>query len=121
MQEDIRLQYSEVLDQSHHGRPVVVQTVHSGQRGRPSIRIDHDFLRWAYSMRSTAAISRFLGVGRSTVRNALLEYGIAEGQENPFTNQPQEHQLDDNLLDPDHQIPISQQSNVNQFCSFIDY
>ncbi|KAJ6481519.1 hypothetical protein C8R47DRAFT_982430 [Mycena vitilis] len=43
-----------------------------------------DFLRWAYSQRSTASIARFLGVSRNTVRTTLLEYGIATPQSNPF-------------------------------------
>ncbi|KAJ7092053.1 hypothetical protein B0H15DRAFT_777894 [Mycena belliarum] len=48
-----------------------------------SIYIDPDFLRWAYSLRSTASIARFLGVSRSIVRRALLEHGIAAPQEQP--------------------------------------
>lgn len=45
-------------------------------------------------MRSTSAIARFLGVGRQTVRNALLKYGIAESQSqgNPFTHNPSDLQ-----------------------------
>ncbi|KAJ7633530.1 hypothetical protein DFH06DRAFT_1272399 [Mycena polygramma] len=43
-----------------------------------------DFLWWAYSQRSTASIARFLGVSRNTVRTALLDYGIATPQSNPF-------------------------------------
>jgi hypothetical protein len=80
----IRALYNEALDISHHGHPVVVEEVHSGRRGRPALHIDEGFLRWAYSMRSTSAIARFLGVGRRTVRNALLQYGIAEPQAIPF-------------------------------------
>ncbi|KAH8085980.1 hypothetical protein BXZ70DRAFT_863551, partial [Cristinia sonorae] len=43
-----------------------------------------EFLEWAYTVRSTAGIARFLGVSRNVVRSALLNYGIAERQENPF-------------------------------------
>ncbi|KAJ7799222.1 hypothetical protein B0H14DRAFT_3092828 [Mycena olivaceomarginata] len=63
---------------------ILVQTISSGGPGRPRIYIDPDFLRWAYGQRSTAGISRFLGVGRSTVRNALIEHGIAQPQPTPF-------------------------------------
>jgi len=84
MQTDVRLQYEQSLDESHHGRPTIVETVYTGNRGRPRIQIDPDFLRWAYAHRSTTGISRFLHVGRNTVRRALLEYGIADPQENPF-------------------------------------
>jgi hypothetical protein len=84
MQTDIRLQYNQALDESHHGHPTVVETVHARARGRPSIAIDPDFLRWAHSHRSTSAISQFLGVSRRTVRNALINYGIALPQSSPF-------------------------------------
>ncbi len=77
MQTDIQLQYNQSLDESHHGHPTVVDTVYTGTHGRPSIAIDPDFLRWAHSHRSTSAISRFLGVSRETVQNALINYGIA--------------------------------------------
>ncbi|KAI0060522.1 hypothetical protein BV25DRAFT_1807039 [Artomyces pyxidatus] len=82
------LQYSTVLDSSHHGRPTIIQEVRSGGRGRPRIVIDPDWLAWAYGHRSVKGIARFLHVGRSTVRNALLEYGLAEPQANPFPQQP---------------------------------
>lgn len=84
MQQDIRQEYEQAIDESHHGRPTLVEIVHSGRPGRPAYQIDPDFLRWAYNMRTTASISRFLGVGRSVVRNALLQLGIAEPQTNPF-------------------------------------
>ena len=50
MQTDIRLQYNQSLDESHHGHPTVVDTVYTGTCGRPSIAIDPDFLRWAHSL-----------------------------------------------------------------------
>ncbi|KAJ7886337.1 hypothetical protein B0H13DRAFT_2020607, partial [Mycena leptocephala] len=77
MQNDVRLAYQQAVDQSHHGRPTVVEIVHTGGPGRPAAVINPDFLRWAYSLRSTASIARFLGLGRAVVRRALLEYGIA--------------------------------------------
>lgn len=106
MQNDVRLQYQDSLDQSHHGRPTIVETVHEGGRGRPSIHIDPDFLRWAYSLRSTSSIARYLNVGRTTVRAALLRYGITAPQENPFPliedlHQPEPNvQLDTTLPSP---------------------
>lgn len=106
MQNDIRLEYERLLDQSHHGHPTVIQTIRTSGRGRPQISIDPDFLRWAYSHRSTSAIARFLHVGRQTVRNALLAYGIAERQDDPFAvptidaNVNEEILRQDDLLDP---------------------
>ncbi|KAJ7026560.1 hypothetical protein C8F04DRAFT_966270 [Mycena alexandri] len=76
--------YQDAVDSSHQGRPVLVQTIPSDGPGRPRIYIDPDFLQWAYGQRSTAGIARFLGVGRTTVRNALLSAGIAEHQPSPF-------------------------------------
>jgi hypothetical protein len=120
MQNDVRLRYHEVLDSSHHGRPVVVERVHTGNRGRPRIVIDEEFLRWASTHRSTTAISRFLDVSRTVVRNALLEYGIEEPQADPFAGSRQvtfheQHPTDtlaasqtdsdmDDLLDPEASI-----------------
>ena len=94
---------------SHHGYPTVVDTVRTGNCGRPRINIDPDFLQWAYAHRSTSGICRFLHVGHNVVRNALLEYGIAQPQENPFLR-PSEvnttHVLpDDDLLDPSPPLP----------------
>ncbi|KAF8057838.1 hypothetical protein FPV67DRAFT_1382712, partial [Lyophyllum atratum] len=89
MQNDVRQQYEHTLNHSHYGHPVVVQTVRTGRQGRPAVQIDPDFLRWAYSVRSTSAISRFLNVSRQTVRNALLEHGIVQPQADPFLLSPE--------------------------------
>src|SRR6201996_6985018 len=114
MQNDIRLEYDDAVNESHHGRPVIVQTVPSDGPGRPRIYIDPDFLRWAYSQRSTAAISRFLSVSRSTVRNALLEAGIAQPQPRLFPHASTSSARDlgdnnadgpDDILDPELPIP----------------
>lgn len=83
MRNDIRIQYHRALDDSHNGHPVIIQTIPSGQRGRPRTWIDPDFLRWAYTLWSTAAIARFLGVSRSTIRNMLLAHGIVQPQSLP--------------------------------------
>ncbi|EJD00275.1 uncharacterized protein FOMMEDRAFT_30897 [Fomitiporia mediterranea MF3/22] len=87
IQTDLRLQYQEAIEYSHHGAPSLVHTVYTGGQGRPRLLIDEGFLRRAYSMASTEATARFLRVGRSVVRNRLLELGIAERQENPFQNE----------------------------------
>ena len=63
-----------------------MEHIQTGSRGRPAIHINEDFLRWAYRLRTTSAISRFLGVSRRTVRNTLLLYGIAAPQASPFTS-----------------------------------
>ncbi|KAG6806455.1 hypothetical protein H0H92_011282, partial [Tricholoma furcatifolium] len=73
-----------MVNESHYGHPTIIQTVQTGARGRPRILIDPDWLRWAYTMRSTASIAHFLGLGRSVVRRQLLDLGIAEGQQQPF-------------------------------------
>ncbi|KAJ7886954.1 hypothetical protein B0H13DRAFT_1627782 [Mycena leptocephala] len=99
---------------------IVREIIPSNGPGRPRIYIDPDFLRWAYGQRSTASISRFLRVGRSTVRNALIEHGIARPQQSPFqlnNNSPYTNDSDiedddgdiehDDILDPDLPIPSS--------------
>jgi hypothetical protein len=126
MRSDIHLQYQQVLDESHHGHPTVVQTIHTGNRGRPRIHIDPDFLRWAYAHRTTTGISRFLNINRDTVRNALLEYGIATPQRNPFPDSTiqieNQEGLDsityeDELLDPDLPPPANLPADVQAFTS----
>ena len=105
MRSEIRQQYEHALDSSHHGHPVLTQQVHTGRRGRPSIHIDPDFLRWAYSLRSTSSISRFLHVSRQRVRSALLEHGIAVPQANPFI-----HSSDSEDSEPDDTNDIGEDS-----------
>lgn len=116
MQNDIRLQYQQAIDESHHGYPAIVETIYTGSRGRPSIRIDPEFLRWSYSLRSIKNISLFLGVSRRIVRQQLLENGIAQPGEQPFVfssqnpqagpshsdNEPEDN--DSDLLDPSGSI-----------------
>lgn len=84
MRNDIRNRYEQLLDQSHSGYPSVMHIERTGNRGRPRIVIDPGFLSFAYQQRSTRGIARFLGVGVTVVRNALLEYGIAQPGQNPF-------------------------------------
>lgn len=102
MRSEIRQQYEHALDSSHHGHPVLTEEVHTGGRGRPAIHIDPDFLRWAYSLRSTSSISRFLHVSRQTVRSALLEHGIAAPQANPFIHGREEPSSTDGIEADSH-------------------
>jgi hypothetical protein len=121
MRSEIHQQYEHALDSSHHGHPVLTEQVYTGRRGRPAIRIDPDFLRWAYSLRSTSSISRFLHVSRQRVRSALLEHGIAVPQADPFMHGREEsdHTDDitadsaaqtaatDSLLNPNLPLPLA--------------
>lgn len=121
MQIDIRLRYEETLDNSHHGRPTVVEIIQTGARGRPRIHIDPTFLEWAYAHRSTSGISRFLHVGRRTVRRALIDHGIARAQESPFgpseavgnrQNLAEDLLQQDDLLDPNITLPTNFQTDI---------
>nr|VWO95326.1 Zn(2)-C6 fungal-type domain-containing protein [Ganoderma boninense] len=79
MQADVRLQYQDLLAESHHGYPTVITHENpsgSSERGRPKIFIDPEFLAWAYTQRSISSIARFLGVHRHTIKRCLVEYGI---------------------------------------------
>jgi hypothetical protein len=99
--------YEQELDRSHHGRPEIIHRIHTGRPGRPAVRIDPDFLRWAYTLRSTSSIARFLNVNRQTVRNALLEYGIAAPQINPFNHNivlAQDFSVEESDMDLGHSI-----------------
>jgi hypothetical protein len=60
-----------------------VRTFHAGHPGRPRKIINKDWLAWASGLRSTSAIGRFLGLSHSTVRSALLEYGLRQPLQNP--------------------------------------
>lgn len=84
VQHDIHLRQQFLSERSHHGHPPTIHLVQSGRPGRPRYEIDEDFLRFAYQHRTIAAIANFLGVHRSTVRQALLSYGIVQPLENPF-------------------------------------
>ncbi|KAE9396555.1 hypothetical protein BT96DRAFT_824463, partial [Gymnopus androsaceus JB14] len=87
MLHDIRILHDTMLQSSHNGRPEVVTKEYSGSRGRPKIVINRDFLVWAYRFRSTSGIAEFLGVSRTIVRQALLDYNIAVPGTNPFPSE----------------------------------
>ncbi|KAJ3503359.1 hypothetical protein NLJ89_g8474 [Agrocybe chaxingu] len=80
------------MDASHRGHPTVVHRLHSGRRGRPQVIFDPAFLAWAYNRRSISALARFLNVGRTTLRNALIAHGIIPQA------LPQQAQLEDYSL-----------------------
>jgi len=84
MQQDLRIRYQEALDQSNYGTIPIMAEIRTGGQGRPKISIDPEWLQWAYGHRSVEGIAAYLGVGRSTVCSALLDYGIAAQQANPF-------------------------------------
>ena len=89
----------------------MVCRVPTGGRGRPRVRIDPDFLRWAYSHRLTSAIARFLGVGRKQVREQLLEYGIAAPGQAPQNLAHHEPDSDDVDAPPDFLDPQTNDLN----------
>ncbi|KAJ7621560.1 hypothetical protein DFH06DRAFT_1009844 [Mycena polygramma] len=115
-------QYLGLINESHQGRPAVVETIRTGAPGRPSVEINPDFLRWAYSLRSTASIARFLGLGRSVVRRALIEHGIAIPRQQPATlaaldnnNEPTSVPTDEYLVNPEQATPPAAAPSVSSF------
>ncbi|KAJ7053107.1 hypothetical protein C8F01DRAFT_1207074 [Mycena amicta] len=72
---------------------------------RATYRANPQFLRWAYAQRSTAGLVRFLGVSRTTVRNALLDAGIVQPQERvPALTRPAPFLSDDEDLGSAHDL-----------------
>jgi hypothetical protein len=76
-------------------------------------------MQWAYSHRSTSGIHCFLNVGRTVVRNALIKYGIAMPQQNPFTSEDDHGQtiepgdlIEDHILDPELPAPMQLPNDV---------
>lgn len=84
MQQDICIQYGTAISESHNGRPTILTLEYTGGRGRPRYHIDRDWLAWAYTRRPISGIAQFLGLSRRTVRDAVLDYGLAEPQSSPF-------------------------------------
>ena len=115
MKNDIKTQYERGLSTSHYGRPSVVNVLRTGRRGRPRLIIDPGFLQWAMTQRTTSRIASFLSVGRTTLREAMLDYGLAEPGDNPFlpegsiSQDPSETVLvadDDDILEPELPLPL---------------
>lgn len=98
MLHDVRILHDTILHSSHRGHPEVVSKESSGGRGRPRIVINRDFLSWAYRLRSTSGIADFLGVSRTIVRQALLDYDLVQPGTNPF---PLETEETDSQSGPD--------------------
>ena len=147
MRSDIRILYSQSLDSTHQGFPSVREIIHSGRRGRPQIVFDPDFLAWAYNRRSISALSRFLRVGRTTIRNALIAHGLISQSHHPETTTdetPQDIQIEipisdshsnpddpstgsssstlenDNLLEPPISHPLNLPSDVIEIASSVE-
>jgi len=115
MRGDIRTQYDTSLSQSHHGSPSVVGVLRTGRRGRPRLVFDPTFLQWAMTQRPTSGIASFLTVGRTTLRQAILDHGLAEPGSNPFlpegsgSIEPSESVLvsdGDDILEPELPLPL---------------
>jgi hypothetical protein len=116
MRNDIRTQYEIGLSASHYGRPSVVGVLRTGRRGRPRLVFDPGFLQWAMTQRTTSRIASFMSVGRTTLRQAMLDYGLAEPGDNPFLPEgsisldPSETVLvsdDDDILEPELPLPLT--------------
>ncbi|KAE9388218.1 hypothetical protein BT96DRAFT_836597, partial [Gymnopus androsaceus JB14] len=97
MLHDIRALHNITLQSSHNGHPVVVSKDYSSGRGRPRTVIDRDFLAWAYRFRTTSDIASFLGVSRTIVCQALLDYNIVLAGANPFPHDIKDDQQEQNL------------------------
>ena len=117
MRNDIRTQYEISLSSSNYGRPSVVGVMRTGRRGRPRLVFDPGFLQWAMTQRTTSRIASFLSVGRTSLRQAMLDYGLAEPGDNPFLPEgsesiqdPSETLLesdDDDILEPELPLPLT--------------
>ncbi|KAL0057050.1 hypothetical protein AAF712_016331, partial [Marasmius tenuissimus] len=87
---DIRVLRERAAEATQSGRPEVVRRVMDGGRGRPRVEINPVFLSWAYSHRTQSAIAQFLGISRSTVHRALLDQGVVQPGEDPFTDEEED-------------------------------
>ncbi|KAJ3817780.1 hypothetical protein F5880DRAFT_1441008, partial [Lentinula raphanica] len=100
---DVQTFHSQRLEQSHRGRPDVLCWETNGSAGRPRAVIDPEFLRWAYTHRTTTGIAEFLGLSRRTVRRALLEQGLVAPGNDPF--QDQDSAQEGRIVEPNLDIP----------------
>jgi len=109
MQSDVNNLYQQSLDTSHYGHPTVLSNIYSGGRGRPRIHIDPSFLGFAYNRRSISALARFLGVGRSTVRNELVRNNLMPVSISTISPSSQNGNLEASIpesLDSDASLPL---------------
>jgi hypothetical protein len=134
MRNDIRTQYEISISTSHYGRPPVVGVLRTGRRGRPRLVFDPGFLQWAMTQRTTSRIASFLSVGRTTLRQAMLDYGLAEPGDSPFL--PEDSiSLDplasetvlvsladnDDILEPELPLPLTLPQEVVNATPFAQY
>ncbi|KAJ7740477.1 hypothetical protein DFH07DRAFT_751592 [Mycena maculata] len=56
----------------------VSRTTHTGQRGRPRIEIDYDFLAFGLELRGPTGLAPVAGVASRTIRCRALEYGLVD-------------------------------------------
>ncbi|KAG9052057.1 hypothetical protein FS842_010572 [Serendipita sp. 407] len=80
--EFIRMRIEAATDQPHQQlQPIhyLAQPIYTGQRGRPRIEFNRDFLRTAYEFGTTARLSRSnIPASERTIRRRLVEYGIRQ-------------------------------------------
>lgn len=113
MLSDLRVLHEHRLEASHNGRPNIVHYEHTGRPGRPRAVINPDFLRWAYPLRSTTGLAHFLGLNRDTVRQRLLELGIASPGNNPFPSNTNSTETEvDEILDAQVPEPLQLPDSV---------
>ncbi|KAF9068229.1 hypothetical protein BDP27DRAFT_1161200, partial [Rhodocollybia butyracea] len=81
---DLQALYNQRVESSHNGRPAIIFSEYTGDRGRPCTVIHPEFLRWAYGHTTTSGLSHFLGIPCRTVHCRLLDLGITTPGVNPF-------------------------------------
>ncbi|KAK7463019.1 hypothetical protein VKT23_007601 [Stygiomarasmius scandens] len=127
MRHDVSVRMDQVRESEHAGRPIVVWEERTGGRGRPRTVIHPWFLAFAYYNRRTTHLGQYLGVSSRTVRERLLELGIAAPGDRPaFARESVDANNDEaeeaeeieaesehnNLLNPDQEIPDSLPEDV---------
>ena len=80
MQEDIRRLHLSALASECDDAPPLISYEKSGSRGRPSIRIDRNFLESVSGFMGQQAIARFVGVNKRTVVRELERYGLVHAR-----------------------------------------
>ncbi|THU85911.1 hypothetical protein K435DRAFT_868821 [Dendrothele bispora CBS 962.96] len=121
IQHDVLIRHEQVLEASHHGRPETVQVNRNGRCGHPRVEIQPSILAFGYQTRPISQIAHTLNVGQQTVRQRLLDLGIAQPERNPFSqreeelgNRPTEEKTNNSsnkLLDPEN-VDQQNQSNI---------
>ncbi|KAK7445427.1 hypothetical protein VKT23_014844 [Stygiomarasmius scandens] len=128
MKHDVSVRLDQVRESEHAGRPIVVWEERTGGRGRPRTVIHPWFLAFAYYNRRTTHLGQYLGVSSRTVRERLLELGIAAPGDRPAfaredideAEEVGENEVEEDgagsehniLLNPDQEIPDSLPEDV---------